>query len=171
MEDQSGTGEYSGTGSSTPTSETVLQPKNVADSLQRDAQKHLSTPGKVIVVPEPEKQRELLGHHWKPGESGNPKGRPHKGRSLTEQMRELLHENPEKRKALIERVLNQALGGDIASQKLVWNYLDGMPMQKVEMTEKPALKLLDDTDTPDGADDEPATETDAGPSDAPKSPV
>jgi len=70
---------------------------------------------------------------WKPGESGNPKGRPKKGYSITEWFKEMLKSNPEIKDAMGKSILKKALEGDIAAQRLVWQYMDGMPQQKVEI--------------------------------------
>lgn len=71
---------------------------------------------------------------WKPGESGNPNGRPPKGYSITETMKAMLGEKPEIKDALGRKVLEMALKGDIAALKLVWQYMDGMPKQEVDIT-------------------------------------
>jgi hypothetical protein len=69
---------------------------------------------------------------FRPGQSGNPKGRPSKGYSITEMMKEMLGSDPEIKKSLGERIIALALKGDIAAIKLVWNYMDGMPKQTIE---------------------------------------
>jgi hypothetical protein len=70
---------------------------------------------------------------WKPGESGNPMGRPHKGHSITETIRRMMDEKPEIKKALASKILQSALDGDITAMKTIWNYIDGMPLQKQEI--------------------------------------
>lgn len=71
---------------------------------------------------------------YKPGQSGNPKGRPPKGYSITEWFREMFASSPEVKDALGKSILKKALEGDTAAQRLVWNYIDGMPQQKVDVT-------------------------------------
>lgn len=76
---------------------------------------------------------------FKPGQSGNPNGRPPKGTSLTELMREYLTEidpvtGKERRQGFIEKVSQLAHKGDATALKLVWNYLEGMPTQKTDIT-------------------------------------
>lgn len=85
-------------------------------------------------LPPEEKQGKNTGHKWKPGECGNPKGRPKKGYSITEMMKQMMEEAPEKKRALGEAILAKALTGDIAAIKAIWNYMDGMPKQGVEVT-------------------------------------
>lgn len=72
--------------------------------------------------------------NWKPGESGNPNGRPKKGYSITETIRAMMDEKPEIKQALSTKVIEMALKGDLAAMKLVWSYLEGMPMQKQELS-------------------------------------
>ena len=72
------------------------------------------------------------GHKWKEGESGNPNGRPKKGYSITEMMKEMLNEQPEIKKGIGQRIAKKALEGDPAAIKMLWQYMDGMPLQKNE---------------------------------------
>lgn len=58
----------------------------------------------------------------------NRKGRPKKGYSITEWFKEMLDSKPEVKDAVGKAILKKALEGDIAAQKLVWNYMDGMPI-------------------------------------------
>lgn len=74
----------------------------------------------------------LRPQSWKPGQSGNPLGRPKREFSLTQGMRDFLSEkDPDKKKQrkdiLIEKTFQMAQKGDIAAIKLLWNYIDGMP--------------------------------------------
>lgn len=80
----------------------------------------------------------------KPGETRNPNGRPPKGYSITETIKDMMAEKPEIKQALANKILEAALKGDITAQKLIWNYLDGMPVQKTDLTvkEKP-IPILD----------------------------
>jgi hypothetical protein len=78
---------------------------------------------------------------WKPGESGNPKGRPKNGESLTSLLRELVFSacpnDPERRRfaeLLVRRVLQEALKGDLRSFKEICNRLEGrvpFPIERV----------------------------------------
>lgn len=76
---------------------------------------------------------------FKPGVVTNPKGRPPKGMSLTELMREHLENIPEgqektHKEVFIEKVLELAKKGDATAMKITWNYLEGMPKQNVDVT-------------------------------------
>lgn len=65
--------------------------------------------------------------NWKKGQSGNPKGRPPKGHSISEMVRSKL--DPE---AFAEAILALAYSGDIAAIRTVWHKLEGAPRQEVE---------------------------------------
>jgi len=69
----------------------------------------------------------------KPGETRNPNGRPPKGYSITEWFREMMGKNPKIKDAIGKSILKKALEGDIAAQKLIWNYMDGLPIAKNEV--------------------------------------
>jgi len=69
---------------------------------------------------------------WKPGQSGNPAGRPPKEYSITETMRDMMRAKPDIKAALATKILEQALQGDSAAQKMIWGYMDGMPTQPIE---------------------------------------
>lgn len=78
-------------------------------------------------------------HTFKPGQVTNPNGRPKKGWSLTETMREYLSEKDvdkkkERREILVQQTFEHALKGDPTAQKLMWNYIDGMPKQPIELS-------------------------------------
>ncbi len=73
---------------------------------------------------------------WKKGQSGNPNGRPKKGYSITEWFQEMLNSNPQVRDELGKAIMEKALKGDIAAQKIIWNYMDGQPKQSHEITGK-----------------------------------
>lgn len=68
---------------------------------------------------------------WKHGESGNPNGRPPKGYSITEAFRSMFEADPDKKREVVEAIRKKALDGDPTAQKLIWNYMDGMPLQKI----------------------------------------
>ena len=68
----------------------------------------------------------------KRGAEANPNGRPKKGYSITEWFQEMLNSKPEIKDAIGKSILKKALEGDPAAQKMVWQYMDGMPKQEVE---------------------------------------
>jgi len=73
---------------------------------------------------------------FKKGQSGNPKGRPKKGYSITEWFREMLNNQPEVKESIGQSIVKKAIEGDAAAQRLVWQYMDGMPQQNIDHTSK-----------------------------------
>jgi hypothetical protein len=85
------------------------------------------------------KGKKTGGRDIKKGEVRNPWGRPKKGESLTELMKAFLEGvPPDKKKTykqlFIMKVYKKAMDGDIAAIKMIWNYVDGMPQQKMDVT-------------------------------------
>jgi hypothetical protein len=64
----------------------------------------------------------------------NTNGRPPKGYSITEWFREMLNSKPEVKDAIGKSILKKALEGDMAAIRTVWQYMDGMPSQGVDLT-------------------------------------
>lgn len=60
----------------------------------------------------------------------NTNGRPKKGYSITEWFQEMLNSKPEVKDAIGKSILKKALEGDPSAQRMVWSYMDGMPVQK-----------------------------------------
>ena len=80
-------------------------------------------------------------------ENINRNGRPKKGLALTDVMRDMLEskgeDGKEKRVKLAESVLAMAMEGDQACIKMIWEHLEGKPVQKniieAEIKDKSAL--------------------------------
>lgn len=71
-----------------------------------------------------------------PGVSGNPAGRP-KRKTLTELIHAKLDDTPEAWNAIINTVIKKILEDkDKEIIKTFWNYTDGMPTQRQELTGK-----------------------------------
>ncbi|MCK9393588.1 hypothetical protein M0Q03_02175 [bacterium] len=70
----------------------------------------------------------------------NREGRPPASKNFTTKVREALEKIAEGKdytyeEAFIKSILKKAIvDGDATTQKLIWNYLDGMPMQKTDIT-------------------------------------
>lgn len=77
----------------------------------------------------------------KKGQTANPNGRPKKGESLTETMRMFLEDVPEGqelsyKEMFVKKSYQKAYEGDPTFAKLVWNYIDGMPISRAPVDEK-----------------------------------
>ena len=87
------------------------------------------------------------GKGFMPGVSGNPKGRPEGSVSLTSMIKAKLEQmSPDgKRKALevlAENIIQDALENNNKMRQLIWNYVDGMPRQGIDI--KGELKTIID---------------------------
>ena len=77
---------------------------------------------------------------FKEGEVNNPDGRPKGSKSFTTKVREALEclsegKGTSVEKDLIEAILKNAIKkGDVQAQRMIWNYLDGMPVAKTDLT-------------------------------------
>jgi hypothetical protein len=79
------------------------------------------------------------------GSVPNPKGRPKSGESIGEILSEFLKENYEdrdvsKKRALVEKMFELAMQGRESAMKLMLSYSDGIPTQKVEMSDESIKK-------------------------------
>src|SRR5690606_23754804 len=92
------------------------------------------------------KTPKATGFHTNP-ERINRKGRPKRGETIRDLMFDFLNKAPQGSKVtykeiLVRRAYKLAVDkGDINAMKLIWNYIDGMPIQniKADVTEKPLL--------------------------------
>lgn len=86
-----------------------------------------------------EDKRKNMPHLFKPGESGNPNGRPKGAKNFTTKIRDALSKIAEGKdytyeEAFVKAILKKAIiDQDTAVMKLMWNYLDGMPTQNIDM--------------------------------------
>ena len=74
---------------------------------------------------------------WKTGVSGNPEGRPRRlslAAALRNKLREAAADGKTYLDAVVVKTLKDALEGDSASMKLVWNYCDGKAPQALSIT-------------------------------------
>ena len=71
-------------------------------------------------------------NQWKKGQSGNPKGRTAKY-SITAMFREMFTNSPERKKELGEAIYKKAVAGDPTALKLVWHYMDGKPINNLDV--------------------------------------
>jgi hypothetical protein len=79
----------------------------------------------------------ITGKGFKPGQSGNPAGRPKGSISLTSMIKKRLRElTPDGKRAAIEmladNIIQDALDSSDNMRKLIWNYVDGLPKNDPE---------------------------------------
>ena len=65
---------------------------------------------------------------WKPGQSGNPKGRPPKGDTMTEALMGKVDKD-----AVAAKLYEMAMDGDIAALKYIYDRVDGKPRESVDL--------------------------------------
>lgn len=85
-----------------------------------------------LVKQENNKRVPATGFHTNP-ERINRHGRPPKGHSITETIREMMDEKPEIKRALGNKLIQMAVDGDIVAIKTVMAYIDGLPTIKHEL--------------------------------------
>ncbi len=85
---------------------------------------------------------------WKKGQSGNPSGRPRKGQTLTELMEEIGDRKGtngiELRREVVEKIFELARLGDLAACRLILEYLDGKPVERIQAEVGPAVHFTSD---------------------------
>jgi hypothetical protein len=95
-----------------------------------------------------EKQKKKRGNRanlipWKPGQSGNPKGRPPGALSITSLAIKLLSDNDEeKAKKLARAIVEGATKGNPALVKELLDRIDGKVADKVGQDEEHPFKLI-----------------------------
>ncbi|MCH8270225.1 MAG: hypothetical protein IH985_03330 [Planctomycetes bacterium] len=86
---------------------------------------------------------QLAEHAWKPGQSGNPKGRP-KGTGLTDRLRKILERDDGRAaQALVEVAVREALKGDFRFWDRIYDRMDGPVKQQIEASMVMAAKAID----------------------------
>ncbi len=105
---------------------------------------------KAAPTPPPEDKKDTgreANGKWKPGQSGNPKGRPAGSFSLVALLKEALQDlafdldgkkmDKTHAQLLIKKMLKLAIkDGDVRMISQILNHVDGLPMQKTELTGK-----------------------------------
>ena len=97
-----------------------------------------------------EQKQSKTDHLFKKGQSGNPNGRPPgSGISITTEIKRRLSQfsDPEKKRTnlqlLLDRIMQKAIDdGDANTIKQIWNYVDGMPLQSIDMGAKEDIKEI-----------------------------
>lgn len=75
---------------------------------------------------------------WRPGQSGNPKGRPKSGKRLTDVLRRVLAEPAKEGKTKADELADVLVGlaqkGDLDALKYIYDRLDGKPTESQEIS-------------------------------------
>lgn len=80
---------------------------------------------------------------WIQGQSGNPAGRPKKGESLADALRERVGKDEGRAlEAIADRLVKMAAEGNIAAIKLVFERVDGPPPKSAEHSGPVEVKVV-----------------------------
>jgi hypothetical protein len=85
-------------------------------------------------------KRPPRARRWKPGQSGNPKGRP-PGSGVTDRLRAILDD--ETAEAIAQAIIARALAGDHRMIALILNRTEGPVKQRVETSTVQHIKVYD----------------------------
>jgi len=82
-----------------------------------------------------------------PGVSGNPFGRPRHSISLSSIMKDELSKitrgtKEVRARLLVKRIVDSAMKGEHQSQKLIMNYIEGMPRQQIDFGNADSLPFI-----------------------------
>lgn len=69
---------------------------------------------------------------WRPGVSGNPSGK-RALKVLTDRVRMELAQNPHRVNKIAEAIIAKAEDGDLAAATMIWDRLEGKPLQTMEI--------------------------------------
>lgn len=114
----------------------------VSEDVHKSTSTHASDTGKKQVKPKKKgdykvgKNKPPVEHQFKPGQSGNPGGKPVGSLSLLGLLKKRLAEiNPENGRTYAEQfmdnIIQDAMDLDGPSRKLVMQYIEGMPKQQM----------------------------------------
>jgi hypothetical protein len=83
---------------------------------------------------------------WKPGQSGNPGGRPKRKliseAVLAELERPVGRSGRTRAELLARKIVRLAIGGDVQAAKLVLAYTEGLPVQHLDVSTRALAKRL-----------------------------
>ena len=79
---------------------------------------------------------------WKPGQSGNPAGRPIGSISLVAKLKEQLKEHPENGDRIVDRWIKDAVKGNDKARSSIIDRIDGRAADKVEILRKIRVDVI-----------------------------
>jgi hypothetical protein len=113
--------------------------------------------GKKTADKQPAKSERPRGRPFPKGVSGNPKGRPPSGQSLTEALKKVLGE--EGKEAVAKKLCAMAMGKKpyFPALKYIYDRIDGEPIKAIQATVEnwnPPIIITNKKDEPTDADEE-----------------
>ena len=92
-----------------------------------------------------EKNRNEAGT-FKQGKSGNPNGRPRKGLAISDILNELgdkeISEDQTQREAILSKVYDQAMSGDLNATKFIADRTEGTSVQRMAVTTNEPIQVM-----------------------------
>jgi len=83
---------------------------------------------------------------FKKGQSGNPKGRPRKGMAIADILNELgdkeVNEDQTQKEAVLEKVYDQAMDGDLNATKFIADRTEGTSVQRMAVTSHEPIQVM-----------------------------
>ena len=83
---------------------------------------------------------------FRKGQSGNPKGRPKKGTAIADILNELgdkeISEDQTQREAVLARVYDQAMDGDLNATKFIADRTEGTSVQRMAVTSHEPIQVM-----------------------------
>lgn len=86
-----------------------------------------------------------VGKRFQPGQSGNPTGKS-KLKPLTDRLRMILAQNPHRAEKIAEALITEAEGGNLVAMNMLFQRLEGMPTQSLEITDARQVSELSEID-------------------------
>jgi hypothetical protein len=90
----------------------------------------------------PNRAKHLEQYKWKPGQSGNPEGRPTGSISLVEKLKAYLRRHPEEALAIVIKLVEQGKQGNIVATKELLDRIDGKVAERHRIEGEMPVKLL-----------------------------
>ena len=93
-----------------------------------------------------QREKSVIGRPFEKGQSGNPGGRPKGSVSITTEIRNILRDNPDKRKQLAQSLVDLAAEGNAAAIREVMTRHDGpvpVPINVSQLSNEQLLAALE----------------------------